>query len=74
MMTNEELLEVSDRIDNFIVDNILKNGMSVDEFNGVMMARMMIMNSEVNNVEGFLQLLEVMKEDQYHKPIGSSIQ
>jgi hypothetical protein len=74
MMTNEELMEVSNQIDQFIVSNIMEKGMTINEFNGVMMSRMMIMNSEVNNVEGFLQLLEVMKEDQYHKPIETSIQ
>ena len=73
-MTDQELTEVSNKIDAFIVENILEKGMTINEFNGVMMARMMIMNSEVNNVEGFLKLLEVMKEDQYHKPIDSSLQ
>ena len=73
-MTNEELTEVSNQIDQFIVNSIMKRGMTINEFNGVMMARMMIMNSEVNNVEGFLNLLEIMKEDQYHKPIDSSLQ
>lgn len=74
IMTDQELTEVSNKIDAFIVENILEKGMTINEFNGVMMARMMIMNSEVNNVEGFLNLLEVMKEDQYHKPIDSSLQ
>jgi phosphoribosylamine-glycine ligase len=73
-MTNEELTEVSNQIDSFIVNNIMEKGMTINEFNGVMMARMMIMNSEVNNVEGFLKLLEIMKEDQYHKPIDSALQ
>ena len=73
-MTDQELTEVSNKIDTFIVENILEKGMTINEFNGVMMARMMIMNSEVNNVEGFLKLLEVMKEDQYHKPIDNSLQ
>ena len=73
-MTNEELTEVSNQIDSFIVNNIMEKGMTINEFNGVMMARMMIMNSEVNNVEGFLKLLEIMKEDQYHKPIASALQ
>jgi phosphoribosylamine-glycine ligase len=73
-MTDEELTEVSNQIDSFIVNNIMEKGMTINEFNGVMMARMMIMNSEVNNVEGFLKLLEIMKEDQYHKPIASALQ
>ena len=73
-MTNEELTEVSNQIDSFIVNNIMEKGMTINEFNGVMMARMMIMNSEVNNVEGFLKLLEIVKEDQYHKPIDSALQ
>ena len=73
-MTDQELTEVSNKIDTFIVENILEKGMTINEFNGVIMARMMIMNSEVNNVEGFLKLLEVMKEDQYHKPIDNSLQ
>ena len=73
-MTDQELTEVSNKIDTFIVENILEKGMTINEFNGVMMARMMIMNSEVNNVEGFLKLLEIMKEDQYHKPIDNSLQ
>jgi phosphoribosylamine-glycine ligase len=73
-MTDKELTEVSNQIDSFIVNNIMEKGMTINEFNGVMMARMMIMNSEVNNVEGFLKLLEIMKEDQYHKPIASALQ
>ena len=73
-MTDKELTEVSNQIDSFIVNNIMEKGMTINEFNGVMMARMMIMNSEVNNVEGFLKLLEIMKEDQYHKPIASVLQ
>jgi phosphoribosylamine-glycine ligase len=73
-MTDKELTEVSNQIDSFIVNNIMEKGMTINEFNGVMMARMMIMNSEVNNVEGFLKLLEIMKEDQYHKPIDSALQ
>lgn len=73
-MTDGELIEVSNKIDKFIVDSIMAKGMTINQFNGIMMARMMIMNTEVNNVEGFLQLLEVMKEDQYHKPIDTSLQ
>jgi phosphoribosylamine-glycine ligase len=73
-MTDKELTEVSNQIDSFIVNNIMEKGMTINEFNGVMMARMMIMNSEVNNVEGFLKLLEIVKEDQYHKPIDSALQ
>jgi hypothetical protein len=73
-MTDQELNDLSKEVDNFIADFILDNKISIDVFNGVMMARMMILNSEVKNIEGFLQLLEVMKEEQYHRPPEISLQ
>jgi CRISPR/Cas system-associated endonuclease Cas1 len=61
-MNDEKLMEISKSVDNFILQCILDNQMTINTFNGLIMARLMIMNMEVKNADNFLQLLETVKE------------
>ena len=56
-MDDKELFELAEDIDNFFNKTILEKELSVNGFNGVMLARMVRLNQACDNTENFIKLL-----------------
>lgn len=56
-MDDKELFELAEDIDNFFNKTILEKELSVNGFNGVMLARMVRLNQACDNMENFTNLL-----------------
>ena len=66
-VTDEKLLELSRRIDSMIVE-CLKEGLSINATNGVMLARLMVTNRDLMNEDNFIDFIQDLTKDNY--PIG----
>jgi hypothetical protein len=63
-ITDEKLIELSRKVDSVIVE-CLKEGLSINATNGVVMARLMLTNRELMNVEGLLDFIGDITKDGY---------
>jgi hypothetical protein len=63
-ITDEKLIELSRRVDSVIVE-CLKEGLSINATNGVVMARLMLTNRELMNAEGLLDFIRDITKDGY---------
>jgi len=63
-VTDEKLLELSRKVDSVIVD-CLKEGLSINATNGVVLARLMITNRELMNQDGLLDFIRDITKDGY---------
>ena len=69
-MDDKQLFELAENIDNFFNKTILEGELSVNGFNGVMLARIVRLNQACDNMENFHKLLrditdgELAKEDE----------
>jgi len=63
-VTDEKLLELSRKVDSVIVD-CLKEGLSINATNGVVLARLMITNRELMNQDGLLDFIRDITKDDY---------
>jgi hypothetical protein len=72
-VTDEKLLELSKKIDLVIVD-CLKEGLSINATNGVVLARLMVINCELMNQNGLLDFIRDITKDDYPVSFGRSLQ
>jgi len=72
-VTDEKLLELSKKIDLVIVD-CLKEGLSINATNGVVLARLMVTNRELMNQNGLLDFIRDITNDDYPVSFGRSLQ
>lgn len=63
-ISDEKLLELSKRVDSVIVD-CLKEGLSMNATNGVVLARLMITNRELMNQKNFLDFISDISNEGY---------
>jgi hypothetical protein len=56
-MDDKQLFELAENIDNFFNKTILEGELSVNGFNGVMLARIVRLNQACDNMENFIKLL-----------------
>jgi hypothetical protein len=57
-MTDEELFEAAGLVDVFLSSLVRRYDMSIEQLNGVMNARLLVMNEENGNVDDYLNFLE----------------
>ena len=63
-ITDENLLELSRKVDSVIVD-CLKEGLSMSATNGVVLARLMVTNRDLNNEDNFLDFIHGITKDDW---------
>lgn len=68
-VTDEQLIELSRKVDSVIID-CLKGGLSINATNGVVLARLMLTNRELMNQEGLLDFIRDITKDGY--PVAES--
>ena len=63
-ITDEKLIELSRRIDSMIVD-CLKEGLSLNATNGVILARLMVTNRDLMNEDNFIDFVQDVTKDKH---------
>ena len=62
MLTNEKLLEVSTKVDNFLLKIAEENEMPALALSAVVLARLMLINNEFQSTDDFKKLMGVVSE------------
>jgi len=62
MLTDEKLLEVSTKVDNFLLEIANENGMPALALSAVILARLMLINNEFQSSDDFKKLMGVVSE------------
>jgi hypothetical protein len=62
MLTDEKLLEVSVKVDKFLLDIVQEYEMPALALSAVMLARLMLINNEVQSTDDFKKLMSVVSE------------
>jgi hypothetical protein len=62
MLTDEKLLEVSVKVDKFLLDIVQEYEMPALALSAVMLARLMLINNEVQSTDDFKKLMGVVSE------------
>ena len=60
MLTDEKLLEVSTKVDNFLLDIAKENDMPALALSAVILARLMLINNEFQSTDDFKKLMGVV--------------
>jgi hypothetical protein len=62
MLTDEKLLEVSTKVDNFLMEIANENEMPALALSAVILARLMLINNEMQSTDDFKKLMGVVSE------------
>ena len=62
MLTDEKLLEVSTKVDNFLLEIAKENEMPALALSAVILARLMLINNEMQSTDDFKKLMGVVSE------------
>ena len=62
MLTDEKLLEVSTKVDNFLLEIANENEMPALALSAVILARLMLINNEFQSSDDFKKLMGVVSE------------
>ena len=62
MLTDEKLLEVSVKVDKFLLDLVQEYEMPALSLSAVMLARLMLINNEMQSTNDFKKLMGVVSE------------
>jgi hypothetical protein len=62
MLTDEKLLEVSTKVDNFLLDIAKENDMPALALSAVILARLMLINNEFQSSDDFKKLMGVVSK------------
>ena len=62
MLTDEKLLEVSTKVDNFLMEIANENEMPALALSAVILARLMLINNEMQSTNDFKKLMGVVSE------------
>ena len=62
MLTNEKLLEVSTKVDKFLLEIAEQNEMPALALSAVILARLMLINNEFQSSDDFKKLMGVVSE------------
>ena len=62
MLTDEKLLEVSTKVDKFLLDIVQEYEMPALALSAVILARLMLINNEMQSTDDFKKLMGVVSE------------
>jgi len=62
MLTDEKLLEVSTKVDKFLLDIAQENEMPALALSAVILARLMLINNEMQSTDDFKKLMGVVSQ------------
>ena len=74
MVTDEELIKMSYEIDDFLMNQIVKNNVEPINLSGIIIARLIRMNENVNSDEQFYKLVESIASKKHLEPETRTLQ